>query len=70
MDEQRAEPGLGQVGPEAIVGGRVEEGDGPPTGVGHEHLQRLAAGVPRVPDRPAQPAGDRHMRLDAHVRTG
>jgi hypothetical protein len=70
VDEQRAEPGRVQVGPEPLVGGRVDRGRSPAAGVGHEHLQRLAADGHGVADRPRQAAGDRHMRPDAHVRAG
>jgi hypothetical protein len=70
VDEQGAEPGLLQAGPEAFVGGRVERGRGPAAGVGGEHLERLAAGGEGVADGPVQAAGDRDVGADAHVRAG
>jgi hypothetical protein len=70
VDEQRAEPGLGQVGPEALVGGRVDRRRRPAAGVGHEHLEGLAAGGDGVARRLVEAAGDRDVGPDAHVRTG
>jgi hypothetical protein len=70
VHEQRAQPGVGDLGPEPLVGGRVDRRRGPAAGVGHEHLQRLAADGPGVADRLEQAAGDRDMGPDAHVRAG